>query len=158
MTEHTLDGRLVRGLTLWRPWPWAFLHADKPVENRTWAPPAWMIGGWVALHAGKHFDTDAANSMANGYFGDAAKAVPIEPATHPHSVIVAVAPLVGCKGRPARLACPWSFGPKCWLLPPERLHPLALPVPCRGARGLWRLPDPVFAQVEAQCTDLRWAA
>ena len=49
----------MRGLTLHQPWAWAIAHAGKNVENRTWAPPAYMIGERIAIHAGKRFDEEA---------------------------------------------------------------------------------------------------
>lgn len=63
-TDATIDGRIVRGLTLWRPWPAAFTHADKRVENRPWRAPRWLhlddgsevhcvrvrLGGSTVLH------------------------------------------------------------------------------------------------------------
>ena len=61
-----LRGMPIRGLTLWRPWPWAFTHADKRVENRPRKPPAYMIGGYLALHSGKHFDHSALVAMQEG--------------------------------------------------------------------------------------------
>src|ERR1043165_9086031 len=48
-------GHLIRGLSLTRPCPFAFLNgpADerKLIENRKWKPPVWMIGEYLALHA-----------------------------------------------------------------------------------------------------------
>ncbi len=48
-------------LTLHRPWPWAIIHGSKRVENRSWAPPAWLIGQRLAIHAGKRWDADGAD-------------------------------------------------------------------------------------------------
>lgn len=41
------------------------------------------------------------------------------------------------------LKSPWFFGPFGWIL--EEIRPLAEPVPCKGALGLWTVP----AHVEA---------
>jgi hypothetical protein len=53
----------IRGLSLWRPWPWAFLNGPedrrKRIENRGWAPPKWMTGQYLALHAAQHWDKEA---------------------------------------------------------------------------------------------------
>ena len=59
----------MRGLTLWRPWPWTILHwpsgaatgvGPKRIENRTKPPPSGIVGGEpIALHAGKVFDWEA---------------------------------------------------------------------------------------------------
>ena len=136
-------------LTLWRPWPWAFTHADKRVENRTWAPPRKLIGECIALHAGKHFDRDGLNHMLDGSFGDAARAVPRGDSEHQSGVIVAVARLedvydVGYVRNPS----PWEFGPVVWSVPD--VIALPHPVACKGAQGLWRLPPDVDTAVRAQ--------
>lgn len=43
-------------LSLWRPWPWSFFHADKRIENRSWPIPTWAIGVPIAMHATKRLD------------------------------------------------------------------------------------------------------
>lgn len=153
MTESILHGRRIRGLTLWRPWPWAFTHADKRVENRPWPAPRWIVGGYVALHAGKTFDKDAARDMHDHCYTAAADNVPTDPAAHPDSVIVAVARVTGCHvhiGAPPKGTepIPWAFGPYVWELPD--VVTLGEPVPCRGAQGLWKLPPDVLERVAAQ--------
>lgn len=40
-------------LSIWQPWLWAIMWAGKNIENRTW-PTRYQ--GWVALHAGAHYD------------------------------------------------------------------------------------------------------
>lgn len=37
------------------------------------------------------------------------------------------------------LSSPWFFGPFGWAL--DEIRPLAEPVPCKGALGLWRVPE-----------------
>jgi len=54
----------VKALTLWQPWSWAIAHAGKRVENRTWAPPASVIGQRVAIHAGLKLDDEAVERLA----------------------------------------------------------------------------------------------
>lgn len=55
----------VRGLTLWRPWPWAILSGLKRCENR---PRRWNIEGYIlAIHAGQRFDADAARVIATAH-------------------------------------------------------------------------------------------
>lgn len=51
----------LKAITLHRPWPWAIFCIDadselKDVENRTWHPPAELIGQRIAIHAGKKRD------------------------------------------------------------------------------------------------------
>jgi hypothetical protein len=46
--------QMIRGLTLLHPWPLAFLHLGKDVENRTWDPrtKGGRTGMTIALHGG----------------------------------------------------------------------------------------------------------
>ncbi len=150
MTDRTLNGRRIRGLTLHRPWPWAFTHGGKRVENRTWKPPPTIVGGYIALHAGKRFDPIAAERIYYGDFG-VHPHLSRSPDAHPHSVIVAVAKLVGFREHHSSDPEGWAFGPYVWKLPDVTL--LSEPVPCKGAQGLWKLPDDVFDAVARQCAD-----
>lgn len=145
----------MKALTVWRPWSDAIVRGPKRVENRTWPP--FVVGGRIAIHAGKRYqDLDNASEWPwpAGF-------VP------PHEVdsptgIVGVARLVGAldvrHGRRylqraddadrARLDAldrdPWWAGPVGWLLDDV----VAIePVPCRGAMGLWTVPAAVAAEV-----------
>lgn len=42
----------MKALTLHAPWAWAICYLGKDIENRTWKPPAAMIGQRSAIHAG----------------------------------------------------------------------------------------------------------
>lgn len=150
----------MKALTLWRPWPAAIIHSTKRVENRTWAPPRWLLGKDFALHAGKTVD--------DGTVEDLIDEAGVSPDLLPGPLgIVAVVRLAGyvselngtriCTGiSPERareiVGSEWYCGPVGWVL--DNIRPLATPVPCRGAQGLWTLPADVeravMAQVEEQ--------
>lgn len=147
-TQNLIDGRLVRGLTLHRPWPWCFTHAGKRIENRDWPAPRWLFGGYLALHSGKHFDHYACADMRRGEFGAPARQCPDDPGEHPDSVVFAIAKLTGVYRLVSRGRNPWAFGPYCWQL--EEFVALPSPVPCRGFQKLWALPPDVFERVVEQ--------
>ncbi len=44
---------IIRALTLHRPWDRYMAHGRKPIENREWMPPEWMLQQLIALHAGQ---------------------------------------------------------------------------------------------------------
>lgn len=52
------EKRPLLALTLWPEWAWAFaLHPPeraKRIENRDWRAPDHAIGGYLAVHAGRH--------------------------------------------------------------------------------------------------------
>jgi len=141
----------MRALTLHRPWDWAILHAGKDCENRTWKPPASALGQRLAIHAGKVFDVDGMLWMES----ERGLTVPGK-SSHPSGVVTGVVTLVGwitpdCadmltfeeydRARASR----WYCGRVGWVLADP--IPLAEPVPCRGAQGIWRLPPDVEEKV-----------
>lgn len=145
----------IRGLTLWRPWPWTFTHADKRVENRQRRPPNAVVGNWLALHSGLHWDNDAWCSMSTGQFGEKARAVPPE-RFHLSGVITCVVRVerVTVIGATHELPGvrdgahdPWTFGPVV-IHTPDVIK-LPTPVQCKGAQGYWKLTPEVFAAVRS---------
>lgn len=151
---------IFRGLSLSRPWPWAFIYPPIPkrAENRDWQRRS-MVSSYLALHAAKSWDEDGRDFIANV----AGMAVPPK-GEHPHSVIFAVC-------RVSEIVCladdeavydglfskrpeipaeqeQWSFGPYVWLL--DSFVVLPKPVECKGAQGLWVLPSSVLTAVREQ--------
>ena len=132
----------IYGLSLWRPWPWAFVNGpdyqQKRVENRTWKPPAGVE--WLALHAAKRWDDEGAAYI------ERATGLQVPPdAEHPSGQIFAVCRLThvfelewpsDVEGYPDCVSL-WAFGPFCWVV--DDVLPLVNPVPCPGAQWLWKL-------------------
>jgi hypothetical protein len=150
----------MRALTLWRPWPWAIANGYKRVENRDWAPPEWLLGQRMAIHAGKKYDKASEVEICKLLGRDS---LPAE--ARVESAIVAVVTVAGvCNLDRQHLAdfpgwkdqTAWSFGPYVWLLKDV----VAIePVPCRGAQGLWNLPtminDIVVRRVHTETEESR---
>jgi hypothetical protein len=126
-------------LTLWQPWAWAICHAGKRIENRRWAPPRWAVGRDIAIHAGA---TRGQEQLMRAHPDWWPNGAPVPPAYLAHGAIVAVARLVGIVSESTD---PWFCGPVGWTLDDVRV--LGVPVPCRGAFKLWRVPDDVAAAV-----------
>lgn len=143
----------MRALSIQQPWANAITYGTKRVENRTWTAPRWIAGRTIAIHAGKKPDISAKPP--------AGEAWPMDHKMHLGAVI-AVAEVSGCHHSeecmlPAsavlpgvRAGCsPWAVrGQFHWDLADVR--PLPEPVPCKGALGLWRLPEDVEKAVRAQ--------
>lgn len=152
---------IIRGLTLHRPWPFAFLTEPRPdslnepiaakrVENRSWAPPEWMRDQYIALHSGQHWDDEG-----GGYI-ETVTGLTLPPSEfHGAGEIFAVAKLSHWVNEedfdtmqdPAALPedqRPWFFGPWGWILTEFKAIE---PVKCRGFQKLWKLPPLVLMQV-----------
>ena len=135
----TTTARPLLALTLTRPWQILIAKGIKRIENRTWLPgPRLLPGEWFAIHAGQSYDTDC-QPMAtrlgvslDTFFGELS-ATP--------SAIVAVARYGGVV---TASKDPWFFGPYGWVL--DQVVEVQ-PVRCRGAQGLWRVPQIVADEV-----------
>ena len=128
----------VRGLTVRQPWADAITHGTKRVENRTWPAPARLAGARVLIHAGAAYDRHAVLDTTGW------------PDTR--GAVLAVATLTGC--HPATGCCrPWGDRAPAWHWQLTDVHRLLVPVPCRGALGLWTPTPAVLAAVTAQLTE-----
>jgi hypothetical protein len=133
---------IIRGLSLTRPWPFAFTAeggriAPKLLENRSWKPPEWVIGHYLALHAAQGWSEDDREWIADRtglYVPDRAES--------PHSEIFAVCRVEGYVESASdellpESQRPWFFGPYGWLL--ADFVKLVEPVRCKGGQKLWSL-------------------
>jgi len=138
----------MRALTLWRPWHFAFLYlAEDPkrVENRPWRPWPHAIGKRIALHAGKHYDAEAARLIGceddprgrlQGIVGTAV----VKGWIH-YTDDFAYSNTISLDEAQRAAASRWFFGPYGWLLDDVRV--LDEPIPCSGALGLWHVPHAI---------------
>lgn len=122
----------VRALTVRQPYAWAIIHAGKTPENRSWDT---KFRGRLYIHAGLAVDKRAlAEAHAEGDNPDCVT-----------GAIIGHVEVVGthdCRGECTEWAFPGSWH---W----ELANPVALPepVPCKGALGLWRVPEDVLAKL-----------
>lgn len=145
MTDHDT----MRAITLWRPWSDVVRWGIKPIENRPWEPPTWLLGKRIAIHAGQRWDLDSyltIRKLAPNI------SVPGEGSERSPTGIVATTELIAVvtsakdaerlaghgKGR-------WFVGPYGWVFRDTRA--LDIPIPCRGYQKLWKVPPDVLAQI-----------
>lgn len=147
--------------TILQPWAWYISHGPKRIENRTWAPPASIRGQYLAIHAGKRMDDltimeaqqfvrripteRLGGKIGAGYRENAEGKVTARDLSY--GAIVAVARVVA---HVTVSESPWFVGPIGWVL--DEVTAIE-PVPCRGAQGVWTVPDAELALVRA-----RWKA
>lgn len=154
----------MRALSLWRPWPWAFVHANKRIENRDWEI---KFRGDVVFQAAKKFDAGAvpiiqrvvASRVQSSAMRPACSGVPSE---HPAGVLAFVGEIVDCVPYveavmhanrsivDANIAWgtqkPWIFGPWCAVV--VNIRPLP-PIPWKGSQGWFDVPDAIVAEALA---------
>ncbi len=129
----------MKAITIHQPWAYAVAHLGKDVENRRWS----YKGGVLAVHAGQGWAAEGAAFIA--------KLGLTLPPSMPKGVIVAVVNVAEVHhAYRCKLECSqWSM-PELhhWFLTDVRV--LAEPVPCRGAQGIWTVPDDKAALVRQQ--------
>lgn len=139
-----LEG-VTHALTLMPPWAVLVVEGPKSIENRTWKPPEWVIGKRIAIHAGKREDRVAGAGVIldNGVRAGLWTANPDEWKFQAvRGAIIGTAVVAGYRLDDSGLSPaqqPWFFGPIGWLIE-DRLA-LAEAIPCRGALGLWQVPE-----------------
>jgi len=162
--------KTVHALTIWQPWAWAIIAGHKPVENRTWPCPKWMLGARLAIHAGMRYDP-----AAERFVCERLGLQQLPPEAHAQGVLGLVTPwrnLEQCsilatggscstchhgptcaKARDPIVASGWLTGPIGWALG-DRLA-FEKPIPCRGLQGLWVPEQEVLAEIERQVSTLK---
>jgi hypothetical protein len=165
----------VRGISLWRPWPWCFTHADKRVENRGHAVD---FRGDVVFHAAKRWDEDSIPFIERTARAHGFRPPLMEKTAHVEGALVFVATIVDCvaieeferlagrgavsmygsgqvNGRVLESVTPtstidWAVQSD-WAFGPfcwvlEDVRPLPAPIPWRGKQGWFHVPDVVVDQ------------
>lgn len=144
----------MKALTLHQPWAWAVRLPDpygKRIENRTWGPPASVIGQRIAIHAGRFCDWTE-KATVNEILVELG-APRLAPDAFNLGSVIAIATLAGVV---TESDSPWFSGPLGWVL--EDVVPIVA-VNARGRLGLWDLPPHVEKQVQSwERWRARWIA
>lgn len=125
-----------RALSVRQPWAWLIVWAGKDIENRRWNC---SYRGPLLIHAAKGCTQDeyldgvhyATRVVGKQHF--AHMDIPAW-ADMPRGCLVGVATVADCTRRPN--GSPWFEGPYGIVL--ERVMPFRMPIPCKGALGLFR--------------------
>lgn len=149
----------VRAITVHAPWSRCIASTDpaaKRIENRGAGTDH---RGMLLIHEGQKVDVAAyADPRVVGLLDPNPDAYTMPGA----GAVIAVANLVDAHGRALTGCCRpwgenWHHGPRSnrWAvhLVLADVRPLARPVPCRGALGLWTPPADVIAAVNAQLAE-----
>jgi hypothetical protein len=138
----------MRGLSLTQPWATLIAIGAKRIETRSWST---SYRGPIAIHASKSFPRDCRDMCALQPFLRALTRAGLSLPELPTGAIVAVARVVGCTltervvfdlSQPAQAAerefGDYTRGRWAWFI--QGVKPLAKPIPCKGALGLWTVP------------------
>lgn len=164
----------MKALTVRQPHAWSIMRGAKSIENRS-RPTAHR--GRIAIHAalsrvdlGGELPDGTTPDVARLVFGavlgtvDLVDCIPLAEARRrrvPCPACAGMGHALGkslaadsidfkvvrcwrCKGR-LTVTDPWAAGPWCWILTDPR--PLAVPLPWKGALGLWELSDAKLGHV-----------
>jgi hypothetical protein len=128
---------ITRALSLRPEWAHCIAHGSKRLENRTWKPPAVIVGQRIAIHASGRLDARQLAEICRrfGYAWRKADVV--------CSAIVATAIV---SGHVIESADPWFVGPLAWVL--TDVVTLAEPIACKGALSVWRPAADVAQRLE----------
>ena len=141
-------------ITLHQPWANLVAHHGKDIENRTWPPPAKLIGRRIAIHAAKNTPQSRVFAAWDWLEKSGFSLFPaIPPGDKSWGAVLAVATLEEYRlpAQPETYAHQlgsrwWMRDHYGWIL--ADVVALPEPIPCRGWQRIWYLPDDVAAKLE----------
>lgn len=150
----------MHALSVWQPYASLLAVGAKHVETRHWPVAPAVVGRRVAIHAGKNpRDMDVARTgLFKACLDTAADEDRLALVDNelPLGYILATATLAGCEPMgedfherysPQEIRFGW-FAPGRWAWHFDELSTLAVPIPYRGAQGVFLLDDETTWQVE----------
>lgn len=166
-------------ITLTCPWGFGFRELGKGIENRGWAPPDYLLGKAIAIHAGKAPALTPPRYRAWDATWETLRDIEAEGIAFPtgyvltpeylaaqSSAIVVVGTLAGwflgdgggltrwstfdgLPPLPGELSSPWCANGQYHWIVRERVS-LPTPVPAKGAQGIWSIPYGVKQAIQEQ--------
>lgn len=143
----------MRALTVRQPWAAVIAAGHKTTENRSRGT---AYRGPLAIHAGLTWSLeDNHDHRVRSALGEqvADEMLLTDDGMFAIGAVVAVAQLVDAHPADGGCCAPWGDptyrGRRAYHLVLADVRPLADPVPCRGALGLWRPPADVLERIEA---------
>lgn len=145
----------MKALTIQQPWAWTVVAGVKPIENRTWAS---KHRGVVAVHAGNRLSERGLAEVPRLVEKSGYRGLMPETGDMAFGALIGTAFLVDTHD--AMTGCcesPWAeeqyveHGGRVrkqivhWVL--EDAVEFAMPIRCRGALGLWTVPNDIEALV-----------
>jgi hypothetical protein len=148
----------IKALTLRHPWLWMIKHAGKNVENCSWQP--YTAPTHIALHGGSYNGSNNYILEIRSSFIWAIRNVPgfeeIFQQSNPieGKILTGIHAVVPWRGfaAPGSRVSPWHDPAQfAWKL--EDIIWLPEPIPCKGAQGLWHLPEHINLELQKVIED-----
>ena len=141
----------MRAISIKQPWVECILSHGKDIENRSWKPPAHIIGQRVAIHASTKFD------KVGAMFANVLAGQDFFSQTLPVGKIVGTCIIAGWIETETKLTSElsmiayldseWIMGDRYgWVL--KDVLKLDTPIPATGALGFWRVPGEIASRLE----------
>lgn len=152
----------MKALTVQQPWAWAIMHG-KSIENRT---QLWSYSGPLAIHAGmrvsdRGYESPLVQKALTGRTGFGCWDTGIV-TDRPFQFTGSILGIVDLVDVHHDAGCCRPWGESAYVehggrerrrithLVLENPHPLAEPIPCKGALGLWTPPADVTARLNEE--------
>lgn len=145
---------MMPGVTLWQPWAASVIYGPKNYENRTWRPPAAIVGTRIFIQASKRQpelpdweEWEEVAELARSWGQDVP---PFRQRSLDFGAIIGTALVTGVLDlrRATSMPDPWVSGPFAWALADKRP---CVPIPCKGAQGIW-----YFDEEQVRAADRQW--
>lgn len=137
-----------RALSMWQPWASLYAHGYKGFETRGWAT---SYRGPIYIHAAKKPLTETLADLPAELVELIGDLLPIIPENYPSGCLIARGNLVACHPMTLefvrgitpteKMLGDWRLGRFAWEV--RNMILLDKPIPCRGAQGLWSVPEGV---------------
>jgi len=138
----------MKAITICQPYSHLIAIEEKRVENRTWIPPASVVGSWIAIHAGKSKKWMTQRDWSeypNLVFGAIECVAWLEAIISIHDIRSGNLHASYSRWLPRHVH---ASGPQCWIL--SHVRRLQVPVYARGNQGLWNLDNGSANEVRIQ--------
>lgn len=137
-----------KALSMWQPWASLYGRGYKGFETRNWAT---NYRGPIYIHAAKKPLIEALAGLPADVVQMIGELLPFVPENYPTGCLIARGELVACHRMALelvreitpveRMLGDWRLGRFAWEI--QNMRMLLEPIPCKGAQGLWNVPEGV---------------
>ena len=143
----------MKAITLWPEWAYAIQKLGKDGENRSWRLPKSLVGEWIAIHAGVrgvHAAVTSPRWDELRAFHDTLRVIGVSGcASNAEDIRGHIVQLARFGNPTQNSGSKWAAGDGQWFWPIVERAEIG-PVKCKGAQGLWDVPEDVMQDIRAR--------